>query len=120
MDILFYFVFPIVTIIFAIALEKVLKSPITTTLVIFAIFLVLTFTAYTEVFLINTIIYTIIAFITAVLTNIFLRRKRRFCNLICNNESENVNSLTEEEINRIARQTAQILNNQMTSCCCRR
>lgn len=70
MDILFFLVFPISTIIIAIALQKIFKSPILVTAIIFSIFLIVTYTAFTSDFLINTIVYTIIAYITAVITKI--------------------------------------------------
>ena len=59
--ILLFFVFPLVTIIFAIALQLLLNNPILVSAIIFAVFLVVTFVAFTSDFLIFAIIYAIIA-----------------------------------------------------------
>ena len=77
---LFFIAFPIATIIFAIALQKIFKCPILVAAIIFAIFLIVTFAVFDATFLINTIIYTIIAFITAFLV----------C-LICKSNLQNIN-----------------------------
>lgn len=70
---LFFIAFPIATIIFAIALEKIFHCPILVAAIIFAIFLIVTFAVFDATFLINTIIYTIIAFITAFLVCLIFR-----------------------------------------------
>ena len=57
MDILFYVIFPLATILIAIVLQRILKSPTLVALLVFAIFLIVAFTAYTSDFLINAIIY---------------------------------------------------------------
>ena len=68
MDILFFVILPLATILIAIVLQKVLQSPILVAILTFAIYLILAFTVFTTEFLINAVIYTILAFITAVLT----------------------------------------------------
>lgn len=65
MDLLIYFAFPIATIIIAAILQKILKSPVAVAALIFAIFLIVTFAVYDETFLIATLVYSIIALITA-------------------------------------------------------
>ena len=67
MDILFLVVLPLATILIAIVLQKVLKNPILVAISIFAVYFVLAFTAFTADFLINAIIYTILAYLTAVI-----------------------------------------------------
>lgn len=62
---LIFFAFPIAVIIISAILQKLLKSPIAVSALIFAIFLVVTFAAFNETFLIATFVYTIIALITA-------------------------------------------------------
>ena len=64
---LLLFVFPIVTIIFAIALEKLLDNPLLTAGTIFGAFLIATFTVYTIDFLIYAVAYGILAFVVAYL-----------------------------------------------------
>lgn len=65
MDLLIYFALPVSTIIFAIVLEELLRSPVLVALATFAAYLIVTFTAFDTSFLINTIIYTILAYIAA-------------------------------------------------------
>ena len=62
---LIFFAFPIAVIIVSAILEKVLNNPIAVASLIFAIFLVITFAFFDETFLIATIVYTILAFLTA-------------------------------------------------------
>lgn len=67
-DLLIFFALPIATIIISIALQKTLNCPFLVAGVIFAIFLVVTFALNNLIYLIATIVYTIIAFITAIIT----------------------------------------------------
>ena len=76
---LIFFAFPIAVIIISAILEKVLKNPIAVAAFIFAVFLIVTFAAFDETFLIATLAYTIIAFITALIVH-FLK---------CRNDNEN-------------------------------
>ena len=74
---LIFFALPIATIILAAVLEKILNCPLAVAAVFFAIYLVVTFAAFDTTFLIATIVYTILAFLTALIV--------RF---ICNNLNE--------------------------------
>ena len=65
--ILLFFVFPLATIIFAIALQRIFNNPFLVSAIVFAIFLILAFTAFDEEFLIYAIAYAIIALITALI-----------------------------------------------------
>ena len=75
--ILFFFIFPIATIIFAIALQKILCNPYLVSAIVLAIFLIVTFTAYGVTFLIAAFIYAIIALITAYIVSIFCKIANR-------------------------------------------
>lgn len=75
--ILFFFIFPIATIIFAIALQKILCNPYLVSAIVLAIFLIVTFTAYGVTFLIAAFIYAIIALITAYIVSVFCRIANR-------------------------------------------
>ena len=70
---LIFFALPIATIILAIVLQKILKCPFLVAGIIFAIFLIVTFAIGNLNYLVATIAYTILAFITAILTNIICR-----------------------------------------------
>ena len=70
---LLFFALPIAIIIISIALQKIFKCPFLVAGIIFAIFLIVTFTIGNLNYLVATIAYTILAFITAILTNIICR-----------------------------------------------
>lgn len=80
---LIFFALPIAVIIISAVSQKVLKNPVAVAALIFAIFLVVTFAAFDETFLIATLAYTILAFITSFIVKI-----------LCN---ENNNDEEEEE-----------------------
>ena len=65
MDLLIYFAFPIATIIISVILQKLLKNPALVAAFVFAVFLIVTFTAFDETFLIATLAYTLLALLTA-------------------------------------------------------
>lgn len=65
MTVLFFIVLPLATILISIVLQRLLKSPILVAILVFAIFLILAFTVFSPEFLINAIIYTILALLTA-------------------------------------------------------
>ena len=77
---LIFFAFPIAVIIISILLQKLFNNPIGVAAFIFAIFIVVTFAAFDETFLIATLAYTILAFLTAFFVS-------RFCNSENNNNS---------------------------------
>lgn len=89
--ILFLFIFPIATIIFSIALQKILKCPYLVSAIILAIFLIVTFTVYGVNFLIAAFIYALIALITAYIVKFFGKIENRTIqiNLINNRRCDN-------------------------------
>lgn len=85
-NLLIFFAFPIAVIIISAILQKILKCPIAVAALVFAIFLIVTFAVFDETFLIATLAYTILAFITAFIVK-----------LICesnNNDNNNNNNNT--------------------------
>ena len=77
---LLFFALPVATIILAIVLQKILKCPWLVAATFFAIYLIVTYAAFNSSFLIFAIVYTILAYIAALLTRII-------CNLInCSRE----------------------------------
>lgn len=91
---LIFFAFPVAVIILSAIFEKILKSPIAVSAFVFAIFLVVTFAAFNETFLIATFAYTIIAFVTAFIVN-HLKCNGEMENNICNLLEEVIKSNTE-------------------------
>lgn len=88
---LIFFALPIAIIIISIALQKIFKCQFLVAGIIFAIFLIVTFAIGNLNYLVATIAYTILAFITAVLTNIICRILRE---LDRREEANNGNLLT--------------------------
>ncbi len=90
MDILFFVILPLATILIAIVLQKVLQSPTLVAILAFAIYLILAFTTFTEEFLINVVIYTILAFLTAILVKtIYCLINNMGDRITCNDNNEN-------------------------------
>lgn len=77
---LIFFALPIAVIIISIALQKIFKCPFLVAAIIFAAFLIVTFVIGNLNYLVATIAYTILAFITAVLTSIICRILRELDN----------------------------------------
>ena len=143
MNILFFVIFPIAVILISIVLQKLLKSPILVAILIFAIFLILAYTIFTPEFLINAIIYAIIAFITAAIFKLICCIRRRInCDIFnvcndsdncsCNNDDDDNDFGTrianledsiesiENNINRLTRLISSVINNGNNHCCCNR
>ena len=99
-NLLLFFALPIATIILAIVLEKLIRMPVLTAATFFAVYLILAFTVFDINFLIFTIIYTILAYITALIVEIFFRK----CH-ICNNGNNTANQGTQD-------------NQNNNGCCC--
>lgn len=95
---LLFFALPIATIILASALETILCSPIRVASVFFAIFLVVTFSIFDETFLIFALVYTILAYISAVITRFFIRLCH--CKRNHNNENNSID-VTSATINTV-------------------
>ena len=115
---LLFFALPVAIIILAIVLEKILRCPILTAATFFAIFLIIAFSVFDATFLVFVIAYTILAFITAVIAEIFFRRcnnnerescKFKFCN--CREKNNNIITLSNQDVRRIAEQLVNLQNN---------
>lgn len=135
MDILFFVILPLATVLITIVLQKLLKSPILVAILAFAVYLILAFTAFTTEFLINALIYTIIAFVTAFIFKAICCLRRRFdfedCNSdICDNNNENLREdistlnnsieLLENNIDNLTDILSSLANNNGCGCNSRR
>lgn len=67
------FALPVATILLAIVLQKILKCPLLVAATFFAVLLIITFAVLDTSFLVFAIIYTILAYVTAVLTRLVCR-----------------------------------------------
>ena len=105
-NLLIFFALPIATIIISIALQKIFKCPPLVAAIIFAIFLIVTFVVGNINFLIATIAYTILSFITAALVCLICRLIEQLSNnsgrqgnrqqcTCCNNTSNLINNTND-------------------------
>lgn len=96
---LIFFAFPLAVIIISIILEKLLRNPIAVASLIFAIFIIVTFAAFDETFLIATLAYTLISFITALIVHLLKDRRRNNCQDILSEILESINNNNENSAN---------------------
>ena len=120
---LIFFALPIATIILAIVLQKIIKCPILVAATFFAIYLIVTFAAFDANFLIYAIIYTILAYVAAVITRFIMNAlcctEDEDCSNILSN-SVNNNSNTQNLVNAInSLNTVNSLNANNCGCGCR-
>lgn len=114
--ILFLFIFPIATIIFSIAFQKILGNPLLVSAIVFAIFLIVTFLVYGINFIYIAIIYAILALITACIVSLLSRlgdstiqiniinnndNNECRCRCRCNNDEDECNDDPDTEACRI-------------------
>lgn len=102
LNLLVFFALPLATILLSIVLQKILKCPILVAITFFAIYLIVAFAAFSDNLaeaIIATIIYSILAFITASIVRLIdalrdrLNRNsccRNCC--CCNNDNNNTNT----------------------------
>jgi len=76
------FALPIATILLSIVLQKILKCPLLVAATFFAVLLIITYAVFDSSFLVFAILYTILAYVTAVLTRLVCNLISRF-NLNC-------------------------------------
>ena len=103
---LIFFALPVATIILAIVLEKIIRNPFLTAATFFAIFLVVTFAFFDETFLVNTIVYTLLAFIAAVIAEYFYRR----CEQISTESTNTIYNCTDKAMQEITNNTLESTN----------
>ncbi len=84
-NLLIFFAFPIAVIIFSIVLQKLLHNPFAVASLVFAVFIVITFAAFDQNFLISTLAYTILSFLTAILVNRLKNSNNNMCNFCTQN-----------------------------------
>lgn len=91
-NLLIFFALPVATVLLAIVLQKILNNPLLVAVTFFSIYLIITFAVFDASFLVYAILYTILAYVTAVLVK-FICRLLKMLNRCCrrNNENENEN-----------------------------
>lgn len=100
-NLLLFFAIPLAIIIIASILETIINNPIAVAAFFFAIFLVVTFVVGDLTLLIFTIAYTILAYLSALITRIIIRCRCMCHNHCCNNneDEEDENDICPEEDN---------------------
>ncbi len=120
MDILLFFALPVSTIILSIVLQKILKCPTLVAATFFAIYLIVAFTAFDSSFLIYVIIYTILAYVTAVLTRLICNIIERFNlnrnNCDCENNNENNLITAINKLNNSNDNLANVISSSSSNC----
>ena len=86
---LLFFALPIATIILSVVLLKILKCPALVAATFFAIYLILTYAVVGSDFLICAIVYTILSYITAIITKAICKTITRIDSRTSNNGSQN-------------------------------
>lgn len=94
-NLLLFFALPVATIILAVVLQRIIKSPILVALTAFAIYLIVAFAAFDETFLVFVIVYTILAFLSAAIAKFIMKLIR--CQRNCNNNGNNDNNETDSD-----------------------
>lgn len=89
---LIFFAFPIAVIIFSIILQKLLHNPFAVAALTFAVFIVVTFAAFDQDFLIATLAYTILSFITALIVDRINNSSNNSCSF-CNQNTDSTTCL---------------------------
>ena len=119
MILLLFFALPVATIILAIVWQKIIKCPLLVALTAFAIYLIVTYAFFDSSFLIFAIVYTILAFIAAWITQFICQNFGRngFFRTI-NAENINTNNLSTNtlEVNDDNNDN----NDNNSGCCCNR
>ena len=72
-NLLIFFAIPFAVIIFSIALQKLLRNPFLVSAIIFSILLIIVLAFFDTIYLIAVVAYTILSFITAVITCLICR-----------------------------------------------
>lgn len=114
-NLLLFFALPVATILLSIVLQKILNCPILVAITAFAIYLIVTFSAFNETFLIYAIVYTIIAYITAAVTRFIMRIIE--CQNNQNNQSNDSNICDDININSDTSNICNCLMENNTSGC---
>lgn len=92
-NLLIFFALPIATILISIVLQTILQRPFLVAILAFGVYLIVTFAAFDASFLINAIIYTLLAYLTAVITKIVMKLiscREQICNVIEDSEDNNI------------------------------
>ena len=116
-NLLIFFAIPLAIVIISIALQKVLKNPFLVSAIIFSILLVIVLAVLDPIYLIAVVAYTVLAYISAVLTCLFCRFIRNSnignCMGCGENNSQNIDNNNSE--NQVIATLSEGNNNKFNS-----
>lgn len=95
---LIFFAIPFAIILVSIALQKLIRNPFLVVGIVFSILLIIVLAFFDSIYLILVIVYTILSFSTAVITNWIVQLLKRFCNPNTSSVTEFVPEENEELI----------------------
>lgn len=111
---LLYFAIPVAIVILSIIFETLIHSPIKIAGIVFSIFLIVTFAIGDETLLIFTILYTILAYIVAWITQQWINNQDRE-NCCCISTPEVNANYLEQLVQNTNEQTTQNIQNQSSN-----
>lgn len=76
---LIFFAIPFAIILFSIAIQKLIRNPFLVAGIIFSVLLIIVLAFFDPIYLILVIVYTILSFLTAVITKWIRKLLKRFC-----------------------------------------
>ena len=85
---LFFFALPIATILLSIVGEKILRSPILVAITTFAIYVIVSFAIFSSAFLVATIVYTIVSYLSAYIAEIFFTKNHNIEETSCSSTQQ--------------------------------
>lgn len=115
-NLLIFFAIPLAIIVISIALQKILRNPFLVAAIIFSIALVIVLAFFDPIYLIAVVAYTVLAFITALITCLLCRvlSNSNMCNCMgCGNN--NTNNGDNENQTQVVATLGEGMNNQFNS-----
>jgi len=117
-NLLIFFAIPLAIIVISVALQKILRNPFLVAAIIFSILLVIVLALLDPVYLIAVVAYTVLSYITAVLTCLFCRLLRNSnigdC-MGCGGNNNNNNNGNGENETQVVATLSEGTNNQFNT-----
>lgn len=111
-NLLIFFAIPLAVVIISIALQKILENPFLVAGIVFSILLVIVLAFLDPIYLIAVVAYTILSFVTAILTCLLSRiLSDNMCNCMCSNQN-NLNEIVDISNNNYQNDT---INNNINN-----
>lgn len=111
---LIFFAIPFAIILFSIAIQKLIRNPFLVAGIIFSVLLIIVLAFFDPIYLILVIVYTILSFLTAVITKWIRKLLKRFCT---SNDSSNTELQVgeREELISVSNANKQLIKNEINN-----